>query len=110
MANRPKHLKKSNVFPRLAKKTNEVTSDADPTYNCIAFAAGRFDKKIWPTFHPEHWWPQDVPRVDKDEMASLVSLFSAQGYTRCESGDYVAGFEKIALFAMTATGRATHAE
>jgi hypothetical protein len=46
MAQRPKHLKKSNDFPKLAKKDHLITSDRDPYYNCIAFAAGITDKKI----------------------------------------------------------------
>jgi hypothetical protein len=107
MGQRPKHLKKSNTFPRLAKKRNKVTSNEDKTYNCIAYAAGRTDKKIWPTFHPDHYWPPSVPRAD--ELTSLVNLFSSLGYARCGDGSFEAGFEKVAIYVHPVTGRPTHA-
>jgi hypothetical protein len=107
MAQRPKHLKKCDRFPRLAKKRNDVASDADPNYNCIAFAIGRTDKKIWPVFHPDHWWPPTVP-TQGDPMECLIALFESEGYRRCADGRYVAGVEKVALYAKP-WGTPTHA-
>jgi hypothetical protein len=106
MGSRPKHLKKTSSFPKLAKKSNDVKSDVDKTYNCVAFAAGRTDKKIWPSFHPDHYWPPGVPR--SDDLTSLVNLFTSIGYTRCNDGKFEAGFEKVAIFTL-ASGRPTHA-
>lgn len=108
MATRPKHLKKSNKFPRLAKKSNDVTSDADPQYNCIAYAIGRTDKRFWPKPHPLHYWPPNVNRGSGDDLAGLINLFELQGYARCNNGSYEAGVEKIAIYTL-ASGRPTHA-
>ena len=84
MGTRPKHLKKSDRFPNLAKRSNVVTSDRDPRYNCIAFAYGRFDKKIWPSFHIDHYWPSGVPRGD--DLTSLINLYASIGYDQCADG------------------------
>jgi hypothetical protein len=107
MGKRPKHLKKSNTFPSLAKKAHSVTSDPDVQYNCIAFAIGRTDKKIWPEFHPDHYWPPGVFRGDA--MASLIKLFESEGYVAAKDGKFIAGTEKIAIYAMASSGRPTHA-
>ena len=107
MAAQPKHLKKLRQFPKLVKKNNDVKSDIDKKYNCIAFAAGRTDKKIWPSYHPDHYWPPDVPRSN-DDLDSLINLFTSQNYVRCQSGDFEKGYEKIAIYTL-ASGRPTHA-
>lgn len=103
---RPKHLKKSSEFPKLAKKKNKVTSDKDPDYNCIAFAAGVTDKKFWPVGYPDYIWP--IGPFRPVTVASFEELYASYGYTRANSGAYVKGIEKIAIYA-TPTGTPTHA-
>jgi hypothetical protein len=64
LAQRPKHLKKSAGFPKLSKKNNDVSSDDDPSYNCIAFAAGFTDRRLWPTGYPDYRWFRDLPTAE----------------------------------------------
>jgi hypothetical protein len=90
----------------LAKKSNDVTSEEDPDYNCIAFAAGIANRKLWPNFHPDFTWPAGIPRAET--LDSFERLFESLGYARCQGGAYRDGFEKIAIYA-TSTGRPTHA-
>jgi hypothetical protein len=106
MGQRPKHLKKLPIFPKLTKKNNDVTSDIDAGYNCIAFAYGITDRKYWPNFHPDYYWPSDLPKVE--HLDSFVQLFAKQGYKRAEDGAWQDGIEKVALFA-TASGAPKHA-
>jgi hypothetical protein len=108
MAVRTTRLKKSNHFPRLAKKSNKVTSNPDKSYNCIAYAVGRTDKKIWPSHHPDHYWPPGIDRGNGDDLAGLLNLFASHGYVRCVDAAYVEGVEKVAIYTL-ASGRPTHA-
>jgi hypothetical protein len=109
MAQRPKHLNKSNNFPRLAKQSNWVTSDADVNYNCIAFAAGITNRKLWPNFHPDYFWPPGIPRMEN--LASFIKFYESYGYAKVNDGSggkYVKGVEKIAIYA-DRSGVPTHA-
>lgn len=108
MAARPKHLKPSKHFPNLTKKSNNVTSDQDKQYNCIAYAAGRTDKKMWPTYHPDYYWPPQLER-GPDDLSALIGLFESMGYARCSDGKWEEGFEKVAIYVIPSSGRATHA-
>jgi hypothetical protein len=106
MPQRPKHLKKSNDFPNLAKRSNKVTSDKDPDYNCIAFAAGITNRKLWPNFLPDYTWPAGIPR--SETLDSFERLFESFGYVRCADGSYQDGIEKVAIYT-SVVGRPTHA-
>ena len=95
-----------NSFPRLSRDSFEVTSPAQPDYNCIAWAAG--DNSRW--WEPDnlgmYYWPEGVPRqytVDIYEMA-----FRRIGYEVCPDGSLESGIEKVAIFA-DFQGYPTHA-
>jgi hypothetical protein len=106
MAQRPKHLKRSDDFPKLTKKSHLVTSDRDPRQNCIAFAAGVKNKKYWPIFHPDFAWISGIPRVETVE--AFVRFYETFGYVETGDGEYAEGFEKIAIYTNRG-GKPTHA-
>ena len=106
---RPKHLKKSVDFQNFTDKNHTVTSDPDPVYNCIAFAVGIMDKKYWPGFHPDYYWPKNIPQTESIE--AFISLYESFGYllvTDSSKGGYVSGWEKIAIY-VGSSGKPTHA-
>jgi len=91
-------------FPCLDLEINyKVTSDADPTYNCIAWAYGEHDKWFWPV--KRCFWPANVPREETTE--AFVELFASIGYQRCEDTSLEKGYEKVAIYALN--GEPTHA-
>ena len=84
------------LFPKLAWAGYEITSPATRQYNCAAWAAG-YNDVPW-----DHgavlyaYWPR---RVSRDgSTGSLVAVFAALGYTRCDNGDLEEGLEKIAIY------------
>src|SRR5262245_58256884 len=84
-----------SIFSRLKGSNYRVSSPATPTYNCIAFAAGRDDRWWWPG--PFSYWPAGVP---KDEtLEAFVLAFGTLGYTVCDDGLPEVGFEKVAIYA-----------
>lgn len=110
---RPKHLKPSarlptlrKDFPKLSKQSHDVTSDWDTDYNCIAFAAGITNKKVFPASRQDYFWPSNLPNVRTP--AALEKFYEMYGYKKCADGAYVKGKEKIAIYAK-ASGEATHA-
>jgi hypothetical protein len=102
---RPKHIKSHPKIPSLNKRNNDVTSDDDPLYNCVAFAAGVTNRKWWPVFHPDFYWPPSAPKINS--IMSFVTAFSTLGYAECDDGAVEAGFEKIAFYVRD--GQPTHA-
>ncbi len=82
-------------FPGLADGFEE-TSPEDPTYNCIAHAAG--DHEAWwqPGGGPYVYWPSRIPRNYSPE--ALVAAFKTLGYATCTSEDLEDGVEKVAIF------------
>jgi hypothetical protein len=94
------------VFPRLAERPHEVTSQADSTYNCIAWAAGVQSAWWWPDGFGEYYWPHDVPR--SETVAAFAAAFGTLGYSPCEDRSFEAGIEKIAIY-VDAAGVPTHA-
>jgi hypothetical protein len=102
---RPKHLKRDARFPALKKSNNSVTSDSDVQYNCVAFAAGVTNRKWWPDFHPDFYWPPGSPRINT--IASFIKAFETLGYESCNDGKYEHGFEKVVFYVKD--GLPTHA-
>jgi hypothetical protein len=96
------------AFPGLRTTPFQVTSPADPTYNCVAWAAGNPTEWWWPLAAPERrtFWPAAAPRhVTVDAfVAALVTV----GYSVCTDASLQPGFEKVALFA-DENGVPTHA-
>src|SRR4051794_5742649 len=96
MGQRPKHLKKSNHFPKLAKKDHLITSDIDAHYNCIAYAAGITDKKYCPNWDPDYTWLPGIPRTAT--LRAFIKFFETFGYSGPSDEVFVDGVEKIAIF------------
>lgn len=85
-------------FPNLLASGYKVTSDRDPRYNCIAYAADDVTQK-WDCSSlplPGYYWPPGAHRGDGPE--SLRSCFEAIGYERCTTANPEPGFEKVALY------------
>lgn len=80
-------------FPNLAP-TFQVTSDATPKYNCIAWAAGDTSRWWWPS--AIYYWPANIPR--SETLAAFVAAFATQGYEPCSDGTLEDGLEKVAIY------------
>lgn len=95
------------LFPRLRGAHYEVTGPPDPTYNCLAWAAGVSDAWWWPSGDSaQAYWPSGVPR--EETLAATRAVFADLGYAQCEHDRAEAGYEKVAFFANSA-GVPTHA-
>ncbi|HZV03650.1 MAG TPA: hypothetical protein VE999_01040 [Gemmataceae bacterium] len=94
------------VFPGLAKGNYQITSPANPDYNCMAWAVGDIGKWWWPgPDEKREYWPPDILR--EPTQNAFEAAFARFGYERCMEEDVEPGFEKIALFA-DASGKPTH--
>jgi hypothetical protein len=99
------HLK--SIFPKLADAHFRVTSDRDPAYNCIAWAAGVIHQRWRPLENPDDaYWPEGVVRATT--LEAFQAAFATLGFAACQSDALEPGVEKIALFADSA-GAPTHA-
>jgi hypothetical protein len=94
------------LFPGLRGTAYQVTSPADESYNCIAWAAGDTTEHWWPADPDVARWPDGVPR--EETLGAFRGAFATLGYVVCEGEELDPGFEKIALFA-TAQGIPRHA-
>ena len=91
---------KEEDFPSLAGCDWQQTSDPDPTYNCIAYAAGRTDVYWWPDDYPEpesDYWPAAIPR--EETLSAFSHLFQSLGYEICDDGDFELSYEKVTIYA-----------
>jgi hypothetical protein len=96
-----------DLFPRLRGSQYQITAPRDPTYNCLAWAAGVTDAWWWPSGDPmQVYWPSDAPRAET--LDALKAAFSALGYVACDHDAVESGYEKVAFFA-NAAGTPTHA-
>lgn len=93
-------------FPQLATQPYRVTSPSTPTYNCIAWAAGRDSEWWWPEPDKDAFWPATAPR--KDSLKAFLAAFATLEYERCADGVLVAEVEKVAFYA-DASGKIKHA-
>jgi hypothetical protein len=84
------------AFPDLDADGGVVIHAADPTYNCVASAAGVTDALWWPA-DPDGYWPPGVP--DELTMAAVAAALGTVGYAPCADGGYEPGFEKAAVYA-----------
>lgn len=86
------------------------TSERDPIYNCIAWAAGDDKRWWWPsTRRGVSYWPQGVPR--EETVDAFVAAYATKGFRECADGALESGVEKITLFARMERGMVipTHA-
>ena len=82
------------AFPRLAQEGYLITSQPDPRYNCIAYAAG--DTSSWLQHLPGYRWPGAHRSHHAD---SLVQVFRSLGYQTCDDSSLQPEFQKVAIYA-----------
>lgn len=94
------------LFPRLRGVPYEITSPAQPDYNCIAWAA-EDDSRWWePDAFGLYYWPESVPRLYT--LEAYAGAFRLFGFEDCENPAVEEGWAKVAIFA-TQDGLPTHA-
>lgn len=87
-------------FENLKDGEFRKTSDRDADYNCIAYAAGVYAQRWWPSKESNKFhWPKGVSR--SLSVKSFVAAFRTLGYVPCESAAFEDGFEKVAIFVST---------
>lgn len=92
-------------FPNMTLDNHIVKSPESTEYNCIAWACGRKDTRLWPAAAPDYEWPTGV--LNENSVDALVDLFRSCGYEPCNDGVLEAGYSKVALYAWQ--GTPTHA-
>lgn len=102
------------AFPNLRNAKWRIRSPFNDSYQCIAWAACRTDRKWWPVYHSEFYWPPSLPRITPPPFPELwatpvdylVQGFETLGYKGTTSPDFELGYQKVAVYA-NETG-ATH--
>lgn len=87
------------AFPGLRTSAHAQTSQIDPHYNCIAWAAGESHCWWWPLPQPfKPWyWPPGAPR--QASVPAFEAAYGTRGFEVCADGTLEPGFEKIAIYA-----------
>lgn len=85
------------AFPDMAIGEYQKTSEFDPFYNCIAWAAGEDQGKWWPVEINGYAWPIE-PREETVEC--FFAAFATLGYAPCSNGDLEDGCEKVAIYVL----------
>jgi len=98
-------------IPNLAAHFYVVTSDVDPDYNCIAWAAGDTRRHWWPTRSSREgpaYWPEGARR--EETLEAFIEAFATLGFVRRESetADLEQGVEKVAIYVSPASSKPTH--
>lgn len=83
-----------SLFPNLKLTGYRETSPKEPSYNCIAWAAGKSDRWWEPV--AGYYWPGPVPQLCT--IPVLVAMFRALGYDVCDHAEVESGFDKIAIY------------
>lgn len=94
------------LFPLLAGASYEITSPAQPDYNCIAWAAGDDSRWWWPDEFYQYYWPDIAPR--RPTLDAFVQAFLTLGFEVCDDPGLESGWEKVAIYAKD-DGSPTHA-
>jgi hypothetical protein len=84
-------------FASLAAAGYRVTSPADASYDCAAWAAAEPERWWDPAPGSGYYWPPEVARTLS--LSNLIAAFATRGYEACEDGRVDPGFEKLALYA-----------
>lgn len=98
-------LRYPNYFPNTVNNPFTKTSEPTHSYNCIAWAFGDMSRFYWPTTHPHHYWPSNIPR--EESLDAFIKLYSSIGYKCCDNDNLEDGYEKIVIY--TNGGIPTHA-
>lgn len=94
------------LFPRLRGISYQITSPAEPDYNCVAWAAGDDSRWWWPDEFDQYYWPEGIPH--RSTLDAFVQAFQALGFELCEESRLEMGWDKAAIFAKE-DGVPTHA-
>jgi hypothetical protein len=75
----------------------EITSDADESYNCIAWSLNDKRRPWWPW--PSSWvyWPPGAPR--EETVHAFTRMYEILLFVKCDSADREEGYDKIAIYA-----------
>ncbi len=92
-------------FPNLSEGNYLETSPWDPTYNCIAHAAGDQNRWWWPSESFDSYWPAGVSR--EETVDAFVQAYATLGYSPSRNGLAEPGIEKIAIYAAVSFGKIT---
>lgn len=93
------------AFPNLSTGNGYIhTSDATPTYNCIAHAFGDQTRRWEPDPLGICYWPPGLTRTSA--MSGFNALCKSRGYQRCTDGNLEPSVEKLAIYVVH--GRFTH--
>lgn len=102
-----------NHFPGLATDNKfEITSPADPNYNCISWAMMRSDRwTATPAGYPHldgvYWWPPGAE--DGRDISCLIDAFRHEGFELCQDYSFEEEWLKVALYYNPNTNEWTHA-
>jgi len=79
----------------------EITSERDPSYNCVAWAAEGDTSRWWQDLGFElggYYWPDQLRGPQANTVVGWVNLFRWLGYEVCGDAALEPGFEKIAIY------------
>src|SRR5437870_6260006 len=83
-------------FSKLRNGGYGVESPEDPKYNCIAFAVGNLTR--WWQWMPGRTRGYYWPLPSDNTLQSWMEVFRLHGYAPCESADFEAGLQKVAIY------------
>jgi hypothetical protein len=92
MPERLVHLEE--LFPALSSSGYSKSSEADPAYNCFAFAVhdtGQYWQKV--AVHGYYW-----PLERDDRIEDWVKALSLHNFKLTDTGDLEPGFEKVCIY------------
>jgi hypothetical protein len=98
----PNAMNFKDAFPNLRDVAKKKTSDADPNYNCIAWAFKDNRRHWWPN-NRRSYWPINTSGLRAIE--AFEAWFSADGWVETSSQAVEHGYEKIALYVSMASQR-----
>lgn len=102
-----------NKFPGLATDNKfEITSPADPNYNCISWAMMIPDRWTQPktgnlNIDGVTWWPPEA--TNGWDISCLVEAFQTKGFEICDSEAFEEEYVKVALYFNPDNNHWTHA-
>lgn len=92
---REEHFKRR--YPGLRDGSFQITSDATPDYNCIAWAGGENSRKWYPDPWDIYHWPSESRN---DTLGGWIEAFVQLGYQPCADGELEQGYEKVVIYGM----------
>ncbi len=93
------------LFPNLKSTDCKITSPYNPTYNCIAWAAGNTSAWWEPDPMGTCYWPPGIPR--EYSISAYRAVYESLGYNQVSNENFDPTSHKVAVFAKA--GIPTHA-